>query len=228
VKNYRNGCVQGTLLLLVLALHGCGKSDDATSSTTASINGQNEATAGKSDGGAPAKSTSDPLHPVVVMDTSLGKVTIRLNKDKAPQTVENFLSYVTSKHFDQTIVHQVYKGQGILAGGYNLNGVEKPTRTAIRSEADNKAKNLRGTLSMVREPESMDSARSQFFINVADNTALDYKDRTPAGYGYCVFGEVTEGMDIIDSIANGPVHDTPQFERTPVQPVIVRTIQWMP
>ena len=143
-------------------------------------------------------------------------------------TVDNFLnSYVGDRFYDQTIVHQVYKGQGILAGGYGTNLVEKPARTPIRNEALNGLKNHRGAIAMVRQPDAIDSATSQFFINVADNPALDYKDRTPAGYGYCVFGEVTEGMDVVDKINNVPVHDEGGLDRTPVQRVVVKSIRWI-
>ena len=101
------------------------------------------------------------------------------------------------------------------------NLLEKPTKRFIRNEADNGLKNRRGTIFMVRQPDVIDSAACQFFINVADNPSLDYKDRTAEGYGYCVFGEVTEGMDAVDAIANTSVQDTPQFERTPVQPLVI-------
>ena len=160
---------------------------------------------------AAQKPPSDPQHPVVLIETSLGNITVRLDAEKAPLTVDNFLSYVNAGHYDQTIVHQVYKGQGFLAGGYGTNLVEKPGRTPIRNEAHNGLKNRRGTIAMVRLPDAIDSATCQFFINVADNPALDYKDRTPEGYGYCVFGKVTDGMDVVDKIGNAQVHDTPRL-----------------
>ena len=119
------------------------------------------------------KPASDPLHPVVVIETSLGNITVRLDAEKAPLTVDNFLSYVGAGQYDQTIVHQVYKGQGFLAGGYGTNLVEKPGRTPVRNEAHNGLKNRRGTIAMVRLPDAIDSATCQFFINVADNPALD-------------------------------------------------------
>jgi peptidyl-prolyl cis-trans isomerase B (cyclophilin B) len=161
----------------------------------------------------------------VLIETGLGNITLRLDADKAPLTVGNFLSYVRGGHYDQTIIHQIYKGQGFLAGGYGSNLAEKKPHTPIRNEADNGLKNRRGTIAMVRLPDAIDSATCQFFLNVADNPALDYHDRTPAGYGYCVFGEVTEGQDVVDKIGDAKVHDTKDFERTPEQPIVVKSIR---
>ena len=163
--------------------------------------------------------------PLVLVETSVGKITLRLDAERAPLTVDNFLSYVDAGHYDRTIIHQVYKGQGIVAGGYGENLLEKPARTPIRNEAANGLKNRRGTIAMVRLPDGIDSATCQFFINVADNPALDYRDRTPAGYGYCVFGEVVDGMDVVDRINDVPIHDTPDFERTPVEPIMVASMR---
>ena len=174
---------------------------------------------------APSKPAADRKHPVVLIETSLGNMTVRLDADKAPLTVDNFLSYVRTSHYDQTIVHQIYKGQGFLAGGYGMNLTEKKPHTPIRNEARNGQKNRRGTIAMVRLPDAIDSATCQFFINVADNPALDYRDPTPAGYGYCVFGEVVEGQDVVDKIGDAKVHDTKDFERTPEPPIVVKSIR---
>jgi len=152
-------------------------------------------------------------------------VKVRLDAEKSPLTVSNFLSYVMASHYDRTIIHQVCKGQGVLAGGYDENMAERACRTAIYNEARNGLKNRRGTIAMVRQPDSIHSATSQFFINVADNPSLDFRDNTPEGYGYCVFGEVIEGMDVVDRINAVPLHDLDKFERTPVQPIMVKTIQ---
>lgn len=219
--------VKCLILLLLFTLAGCGQSGDGNSAPTASIGSEENATPGTGAVQGPSlkKPASDPLHPVVVIETSLGNITLRLDAEKAPLTVDNFLSYVAGGHYDQTIVHQVYKGQGFLAGGYGMNWVERPSRTPIRNEAHNGLKNRRGTIAMVRSPDAIDSATCQFIVNVADNTVLDYKDRTPAGYGYCVFGEVTGGMDIVDRIVGTPVHDTPDFECTPAEMITVKTIQ---
>ena len=208
---------------MVLAAVGCGRSDN--SSTPAAIVGSGSEN-NTADGGAVARQpASDPRHPVVLVDTSLGAIQVRLDAEKSPLTVSNFLSYVMASHYDKTIIHQVYKGQGVLAGGYDENMVERACRTAIYNEARNGLKNRRGTIAMVRQPGSIHSATSQFFINVADNPNLDFRDNTPEGYGYCVFGEVIEGMDVVDRINAAPLHDVEKFERTPVQPIVVKTIQ---
>ena len=214
-------------LLTLAAATGCNRGGNGSPPPAATIGGSTAATPPSEGiaGPSPQKPAADPQHPVVLIETSLGDITVRLDAGKAPLTVNNFLSYAGDKFYDQTIVHQVYKGQGILAGGYDANLVEKPARTPIRNEALNGLKNRRGAIAMVRQPDAIDSATSQFFINVADNPALDYKDRTPAGYGYCVFGEVTDGMDVVDKINNVPVHDTAGLDRTPVQPVVVKSIR---
>jgi cyclophilin family peptidyl-prolyl cis-trans isomerase len=202
---------------------GCNRGGDGTQ--TAAIRGA--ATSAGGDKSSSAKPHSNPQPPLVLVETSLGKITLRLDAERAPLTltVDNFLSYVDAGHYDRTIIHQVYKGQGIVAGGYGENLLEKPARTPIRNEASNGLKNRRGTIAMVRLPDGIDSATCQFFINVADNPALDYRDRTPAGYGYCVFGEVVDGMDVVDRINDAAVHDTPDFERTPVEPIAVKSVR---
>ncbi len=164
---------------------------------------------------------------MVLIETSLGNIKIRLDREHSPLTVDNFLDYVAAGFYDQTIVHQVYKGQGFVAGGYGPDGKAKPgVRTPIMNEARNGLKNRRGTISMVRFPDATDSATSQFFINVSDNPALDHKDTTPAGYGYCVFGELIDGMEVVDRINEAPVHDnTADFERTPATPIVIKTIR---
>jgi cyclophilin family peptidyl-prolyl cis-trans isomerase len=215
-------------LLVLAAAGGCGHSGDANQSPAASIDGTKSGT--PSEGGSttpvPPKPTSDS-HPVVLIDTSLGKITVELDRDKAKLTVDNFLTYVGASFYDQSIIHQVYKGQAILAGGYgaNLLPIAKPVHASVRNEAANELKNLRYTIAMSRFPDAIDSATSQFFINVADNPNLDYKDRTAEGYGYCVFGKVIDGMDVVDKINGVACRDTPALERTPADPVIVTSIR---
>jgi cyclophilin family peptidyl-prolyl cis-trans isomerase len=209
---------------MLAALAGCNRGGDGSPASPANISGQASGTTATG-GVASQKPASDPLHPVVLIETSLGNITLRLDADKVRVTVDNFLEYVKANHYDQTIVHQVYKGQGFLGGGYGVNLVERPARTPIWNEAPNGGKNRRGTIAMVRLPDSINSATCQFFINVTDNPALDYRDRTPEGYGYCVFGEVTEGLDVVDKIAAVEVHDTRDFDRTPVQPIVVKSIR---
>jgi peptidyl-prolyl cis-trans isomerase B (cyclophilin B) len=176
------------------------------------------------------KSTQDLDHPVVEIETSNGKITVELDRKSAVNTVDNFLLYVTTSFYDRTIIHQVFKDQAIMAGGYDTSMAAKPARTPIYNEAANGLKNLRGTIAMYRRPDTIDSATSQFFINVANNPTLDYKDRTPQGYGYCVFGKVTQGMDVVDAINAAEVRDAKlqdktMLERTPAVPIIVMSIR---
>jgi cyclophilin family peptidyl-prolyl cis-trans isomerase len=208
-------------LVAFAVVAGCNRGGDGA--RTAAIGGA--ASSASAEKPSSAKSPSNPEQPLVLIETSVGKITLRLDSQRAPLTVDNFLSYVGAGHYDRTIIHQVYKGQGILGGGYGENLLEKSARTPIRNEASNGLKNRRGAIAMVRLPDGIDSATCQFFINVADNPALDYRDRTPAGYGYCVFGEVVEGMDVVDRINDAPVHDTPDFERTPVEPIVVKSMR---
>jgi len=139
-------------------------------------------------------------NPVVVMTTSKGTIEIELFSDKAPDTVSNFLSYVLQSYYDGTIFHRVIKGFMIQGGGFTPDMVKKPTMDPIKNEASNRISNKRGTISMARMP-APHSATSQFFINHRDNSGLDYKNHTDKGYGYCVFGRVIDGMDVVDKIA---------------------------
>lgn len=140
-------------------------------------------------------------NPKVIMETSMGNITIELYPDKAPITVQNFLSYVDENFYDGTIFHRVIMNFMIQGGGYTADFIEKETKPPIKNEASNGLKNERGTIAMARTPE-IDSATSQFFINHVDNPYLDHKNSTPEGYGYAVFGRVIDGMDVVDAIAN--------------------------
>lgn len=139
----------------------------------------------------------------VVMETSLGTMEIELNSEKAPISVDNFLKYVDKKHYDGTIFHRVISGFMIQGGGMTESMGEKKTDAPIKNEADNGLRNDRGTIAMART-SVVDSATSQFFINVVDNDFLNFRSATPSGYGYAVFGKVTSGMDVADKIRNVP------------------------
>ncbi len=211
------------LIALGLAA-GCGKGEGTQ--PAAAINGEEGGKGAQDASGQTAgKSNRDADHPVVEFDTSVGRITVRLDAEKARETVGNFLSYMKAGHYDNTIFHQVFKGQGVVGGGYSPELVEKPTRTWILNEADNGLKNRRGTIAMVRDADKVNSARSQFFFNLADNQSLDHKDRTAEGFGYCVFGEVLSGIDVLDKIGNLPVEDTPQMESKPVQTVMLNSVK---
>jgi peptidyl-prolyl cis-trans isomerase B (cyclophilin B) len=218
-----------SLILLADAV-GCNRGGDGTQAQRAAINGPGGES--PSEGGlsppAPPKPSPDSQHPIVVIETSLGKITLELDRPKAMLTVDNFLRYVGESFYDQTIVHQVYKGQAIVAGGYgtNMQSIAKPRHTSVRNEADNGLKNLCGSIAMMRSPNDVHGATSQFFIDVADNPSLDYKDRkTPDGYGYCVFGKVVEGMEVVNAINNLDVRDTREIERTPKEQVVIKSIR---
>ena len=151
---------------------------------------------------APAAAPEDKSseeNPVVVIKTSFGDITVELNEEKAPKTVVNFLKYVDDKHYDGTIFHRVIDGFMIQGGGIDKEGREKDTGDPIKNEAANGLKNDRGTIAMARTSE-VDSATAQFFINVKDNEFLNHKSKEKDEFGYCVFGKVTKGMDVVDKI----------------------------
>jgi peptidyl-prolyl cis-trans isomerase A (cyclophilin A)/peptidyl-prolyl cis-trans isomerase B (cyclophilin B) len=143
-------------------------------------------------------------NPQVDIDTTKGRIRIELYPDAAPKTVENFLQYVRDKHFDGTQFHRVIAGFMIQAGGYAEDFREKPTRPPVPIESEQSLKaglsNVPGTVAMART-SNPNSATAQFFINVADNSRLNFRSADPAGYGYTVFGKVVEGMDVVNAIA---------------------------
>jgi cyclophilin family peptidyl-prolyl cis-trans isomerase len=166
--------------------------------------------------------------PKAVITTSLGKITVELDMEHAPLTVHNFLTYANAKHYDQTIFHYVEPGEMLLGGGFTADLKEKAASEPIRNEAHNGVKNRRGTIAMSRSPESIDSATCQFFINLADNPKLDFRDRTPEEYGYCVFGRVVTGADVVDRIAAMPTRDQGDFVSVPVTPVVIESVRLLP
>lgn len=148
----------------------------------------------------PVISHAVQANPKVLIKTSKGDITLELFADKAPITVNNFLSYVDEKFYNGTIFHRVIKDFMIQGGGFTPEFLEKATKPPIKNEAANGLKNLRGTIAMARTPE-IDSATCQFFINHVDNLNLDHKDNTEH-FGYAVFGKVVSGMDVVDAIAS--------------------------
>ena len=147
----------------------------------------------------PAAKAKGPAYPVVVIETSMGTIKVELYEDKAPITVKNFLSYVDKKHYDGTIFHRVINGFMVQGGGFDETMKERDTAAPIKNEAANGLKNTVGMLAMART-NVPDSATAQFFINVKDNTFLDFRDPSPQGIGYAVFGKVISGMDVVDKI----------------------------
>ncbi|WP_230656570.1 peptidylprolyl isomerase [Psychrobacter sp. I-STPA10] len=156
--------------------------------------------------------------PVVELDTNYGAIVIELNEEKAPKTVENFLDYVRSGHYDGTIFHRVINGFMIQGGGMDINMNQKPTNAPIKNEADNGLKNEVGTIAMARTQDP-NSATSQFFINVNNNTSLNKGGVDP--YGYAVFGKVTDGMDVVNKIKGVPTGRYSMHADVPKEPVII-------
>lgn len=138
-------------------------------------------------------------NPHVLLNTTLGDILVELYPDKAPKTVENFLRYVDEGHYDDTIFHRVIRGFMNQGGGYDANFGEKPTHEPIENEADNGLSNEHGTIAMARTMDPH-SATAQFFINAVDNPGLDHRGKSLEGWGYCVFGRVTEGLDVVKKI----------------------------
>ncbi len=162
--------------------------------------------------------------PVVVIETSMGDITVRLNPSKAPVSVENFLAYVNDGFYDGTIFHRVIPSFMIQGGGFTADMQKKPVREPIKNEAGNGLKNRRGTIVMARTNE-IHSATSQFFINVKDNDSLNYKGPSVRDYGYTVFGEVTEGMDVVDKIKKVKTGKKGSYKDVPVEAVVIKTIR---
>lgn len=160
-------------------------------------------------------------NPRVALDTDFGTIVIELYPDKAPITVKNFLDYVDSGHYAGTVFHRVIPGFMIQGGGMNDELVPKPPKAPIKNEADNGLKNERGTIAMARTGV-VDSATCQFFINTVDNGFLDFKNSTPQGYGYAVFGKVVEGLDVVDAVSSVKTGTVKGFRDAPIKPVHIK------
>jgi peptidyl-prolyl cis-trans isomerase B (cyclophilin B) len=159
-------------------------------------------------------------NPQVVLETSRGSIKIELFKDKAPITVKNFLTYVREGYYDGLIFHRVISEFMVQGGGLDENLVQKKPKFAIKNEADNGLSNKRGTLAMARTAV-VDSATSQFFINVVDNAFLDHQGKQQDRYGYCVFGHVLEGLEVVDEIRAVKTGTRSGHSDVPVEPVFI-------
>ena len=213
-------------VLITAVLSGCGSGAGTPPMDTTDLPedsaGTNMAKEGGSTGNKAAeRAKPDPLHPRVVLQTSMGEITLELDAKTAPATVLNFLDYVNRGHFDQTVFHYVDADKMILGGGFTSDHKEKPASVPIRNEAHNGTKNKRGTIAMARQADSIDSATSQFFINLSDNPSLDHSDTTAEEYGYCVFGKVVDGLAVVESISQTPTHDLDGFPNTPAMAAMV-------
>jgi peptidyl-prolyl cis-trans isomerase B (cyclophilin B) len=171
-----------------------------------------------------ASATAADKNPKVLIETSMGDIEVELFQDKAPATVKNFLSYVDDKFYDGVIFHRVISNFMIQGGGLEPGLKEKKTKDEIKNEADNGVSNERGTIAMARKGDP-DSASAQFFINVKDNKFLDHRSKKPQEYGYCVFGKVIKGMDVVDKIKEVEVEDKGNNEKVPVKDVVIKSIR---
>jgi peptidyl-prolyl cis-trans isomerase B (cyclophilin B) len=166
-------------------------------------------------------------NPQVDFDTTAGKIRIELYPDAAPKTVENFLAYVKAKQYDGTQFHRVIRGFMIQGGGYTSDFKEKPTNAPVSNEAEQSSKagllNVPGSVAMARTSDPH-SAKAQFFINVGDNKFLNFREATPQGYGYTVFGKVISGMDVVDKIAAAPTGSGGPFPKdVPADRVLIKS-----
>ena len=160
---------------------------------------------------------------MVEMHTSKGLITLELDAEKAPVTVANFIEYVNSGHFDGTIFHRVIPGFVIQGGGLESGMKEKPTQAPIENEADNGLKNVTGSICMARTNDPH-SATSQFFINLKDNQFLDHTEKSPQGWGYAVFGQVTGGMDVVEAITAVQTGNAGFHQDVPVEDIVVEKV----
>jgi|GEM_PF-348391 len=173
--------------------------------------------------------TKAGANPMVLIETNLGSIKVELFKDKAPISVENFLTYVKEGYYDSTIVHRVSTKQGgekfvIQVGGITVDMKQKAQKPGIKNEAANGLSNLRGTLSMARTSE-INSGSSHFFISLSDNKFLDHTGDDPKTYGYAVFGKVVDGMDVVDKIGQAAVGSKGGYQDVPVKPVIISKVK---
>lgn len=157
---------------------------------------------------------------MIKLHTRLGTISLELDAEKAPETARNFISYVESGHYVGTIFHRVIDGFMIQGGGFTADMKQKPTGEPVRNEANNGLKNMRGTIAMARTSDPH-SASAQFFINVADNDFLNFKSETTQGWGYCVFGKVVDGMDVVDAIRGVKTGRSGFHQDVPVEAIAI-------
>lgn len=165
-------------------------------------------------------------NPIIVMETNMGTIKLELFEDKAPTTVKNFLSYADDKYYDGLIFHRVIKDFMIQGGGMEPGLKQKKTKAPIKNESDNNLSNTRGTIAMARTGDP-NSATSQFYINVKDNAMLD-RANAQDRVGYCVFGRVIDGMDVVDKIRAVPTGRTSGFSDVPVSDVVIKSVRVQP
>ena len=227
------------LILALLTLWGCSKADPPAEEGAAPDKG-----GGKSAQTSPAKRPVEPVtyvprpsiytsavasieNPIVVLHTSAGDIKVELELERSPQTVLNFLeNYVRTGFYEKTLIHFADPNSFIMAGGFTESLESKEARFPIFNESNNGLSNVRGTIAMSRDANAAHSATSQFFINVKDNPDLDYQGtESDAARGYCVFGRVIEGMEVVDQIAQAQVRQEGEFERLPAETVLLESVE---
>lgn len=194
---------------ILLGISGCGASEPGRQAVST----------------APAEGQS--ANPHVLIETSKGNITVELFTRNAPQSVGNFINYVKTGFYDGLVFHRVIPGFMIQGGGMTPDMAERPKNAPIRNEADNGLKNLRGTLAMARMADP-DSASSQFFINVANNASLDHRGTSHDAWGYAVFGQVVDGMDVVDTIVAVPRGNHGPYQDVPIEPVVMNRVTLLP
>jgi cyclophilin family peptidyl-prolyl cis-trans isomerase len=215
------------VMAAIILFVGCGQENTAETAATGGAATTTSGTSGANGAMLPKPRpapTAELPDPVVTMHTSLGDVLIRLNQKAAPRTVSNFVDYVLTKHYDGTIIHQIDAGYALIGGTYTDKLVQKPVRYPIANESANGLKNRRGTIAMLRNPADPNSATSQYFINLADNPKLDRTGDKPEEAGYCVFGEVIQGLDVLEKISQVRTADVKGFTKLPTQTVLVQSM----
>jgi peptidyl-prolyl cis-trans isomerase B (cyclophilin B) len=222
----------GCALWMSAAVSGCGNATEGDTGAAASTSQQQQPvtaalptslTSGEIH--SPAPSSEDQGDPIVAIHTSLGKLYVRLYEQQAPRTVANFLDYARGQHYDGTIFHRVDSGYVAMVGEYDAQLRPKQVRYPITNEATNGLKNVRGALAMARDPRDPNSASAQFFINLADNRQLDHHGSTPEAFGFCVFGQVIDGLDVLDKLGKVETATIKGFDKMPVETVMLNTIR---
>jgi peptidyl-prolyl cis-trans isomerase A (cyclophilin A) len=221
----------GFALAALCVMSGCGRSAGASAENTESPAGsptQSAIVAAVSPTSAtPSVPPPKPVDPMVVLHTTVGDITLQLFQEKAPRTVENFLrGYAERGFYDQTIFHHVEPETMIIGGGYTADLQRKSTRAPIYNESRNGLSNRRGTVAMIREPDAPHSATSEFFFNLADNADFDFHTSDEQDLpGYCVFGEVVGGMDVVQRIARLPTESRGDLTQMPSPAVVISSIE---
>ena len=178
-------------------------------------------------GAAAGVEATEGGNPVVLMKTSMGEITIELDKEKAPVTVDNFIGYVNDKFYDGTVFHRVIPAFMIQGGGFDKDMTQKKAKAPIKNEAGNGLKNLNGTIAMARTSDP-NSATAQFFINTKDNAFLDHRNETPQGFGYAVFGKVVKGTEVVKKIEQVQTTTRGPYENVPVTAVVIESVRVVP